>query len=427
MAINVHEVASLHGYEEPNGSYGIDASGSFGSFTAMPFRRDDGLDIDIEQLMEPTEHARQHQDAYSRKQLGVTRAKGTLSLNLSTFTTRAGSAVAAVQGPLGMMLKIVMGGESLNTGTTVTGSSSTASTIDCTSAAGISVGSAIGLINPTTGLMEVREVASKSGGGSNTVNVKLAFSFIPAASDAVYASATYYLGGTLGSQTTSLQLAARRINALDRNLLLGGYLSDGMKITTKRGALARIAFGLTFAKWLESATAAGDFSNDGALTPLTYLNTLPHIEMDSAFYQQTVGTATYSASTSKVKAQEIEWNPDIKYTVHSVPGGVNNIEQPLRDANSPVLRGAFVVPYEDNTWRAAQANDTVKAFTHQIGSSATRGAILLSAPRCQVDMCKMVNQDGIRSQRVEYCVDVDQATTPNVSDLALSAFRIHLL
>jgi hypothetical protein len=102
-------------------------------------------------------------------------------------TPGAGSAVVAGDGENGLLLKSIFGTQVKDTGSTcATGTTTTAITVASTT--NLSVGSFVGAVDPTTSLLHVRQVRSKTG---TVLTLDRALPFTPANGAALYASATY--------------------------------------------------------------------------------------------------------------------------------------------------------------------------------------------------------------------------------------------
>lgn len=420
MTLYIHNVRRIRIAEEANGSFASDLSGSMGSFLDLPFHEGSAV-LKLNQPTESPLHSQQHLDGYPLEVLMPKSAQLDWSMNLETLDTKPASGVTAAQGPLGLLLKVALGGENLGVGTAIT-TGATATSLPTSSAAGIPVGGCVGA-TVTSGVLAMREVKSKS---SNTVTLKLALSGSPANSSDVKSAATYYMGGTDGSLTTSLQAAIEGLFTQDRYLLLGGWLSS-ITITLGPGAIPKVTFSFMFAQWLpaDGSSTSGNLQT-GALGIATYVNAKTIVQKDSELRQQTNATTTLNAATL-LAASSIEFKPNLKYSAQRTPAGTNTIKQAIRDRSAPVIAGSFVLPYEDQTWVTARDSRTAKALWYQIGTSLTDGGILLAAPTVQVTNVQIENVDGILSTRVDWKGRNDGDTSGSTTDLAKSAFRIHLI
>lgn len=420
MSLNIRNVQRIRIAEEANGSFASDLSGSMGGFLDLPFH-EGSANLKLSQPLESPLHAQQRLDGYPVEVLMPKSAQLDFSMNIETLDTKPGSGLTAAQSALGLLLKVALGGENLGTGTAITTSASTTS-LPTSSAAGIPVGGCVGAI-ATSGVLSMREVKSKS---SNTLALKLALSGAPANSSDVKSAASYFLSGTDGSQTTSLQAAIEGLFTSDRYLLLGGWLSS-ISIALGPGAIPKITFSFMFAQWLpaDGSSTSGNLQT-GALGVATYVNAKTIVQKDSELRQQTNGTTTLNSATL-LAASTIEFKPNIKYAVQRTPAGVNTIKQPIRDRAAPAIAGAFVLPYEDQTWFTARDSRTAKGLWYQIGTSPTDGGILIAAPTVQITDVQLINADGIVATRVEWKGRSDGDTSGSTADLALSPFRIHLI
>lgn len=424
MTLYVEPIKRMRIYEEPNGSFAVDHTGTLGDYLDCPFI-EGTANLRIERPTESPGHSQQHIDGHPLEVLMPKRAFADFSINLETVDTKSSGSGASVitQGALGRLLKIAMGGEDLGTGTTVNDASATTTQIDLTSAAGFAEGGAIGLNTGTGNALEIREIENIS---SNTIDLKHATSNAVADSQDVAASATYSMDSTDGSETTSLQLLLEGAYTEDSWYLAGGWLASPFTLELTPGQIPRVNFSWQFAQWFlaDGSNTSGDLTAAAAATA-TYADAKTLVHVASEFREQTVGTATIG---NLVHASQIEFVPQMQYVPQISSAGTNNVVQSVRVRNAPVIRGSFVTPYEGSTWFDARDNQTRKDLMLQIGTSVTDGGILITAPNTQITGVERIDDNGIMSQRVSWVggldTDVNESTA---TDLGQSAFRIHLI
>lgn len=403
-------------------TFGIDLTGSLGSFSEVPFIEGSSAPI-LNIPVETPGHAQQLVDGYP---LGVHLPKNaqlTYQCNLETFSTKATAGVAPTQHWLGYMLECALGAKSLTTGTAITtGASTTVAPVSV--ATTIHPGCALGFNTGTGGAMEIREVKSKSG---SNITLKHALSGSPSNAAGVLGSATYFCNPyTTGAEFKGIQFVCEGQNTEDRWRLNGGWL-DSLTLTTQPGGIVRANFGWNFADWdkLDGSSSSGDTVGD-TLGVSTYTNTNTLVLMDSEFRSQTVGTSTIG---TLLHASTIEFRPNIRFAAPRTPAGVNTVLQGVRVHTAPVLSGSFVLPYEDETWRTARDNRTQKALWLQIGSSTTTGGVLISAPNVQIVNVQRVDVEGVINYRVDWVARLDADTTAESTfeGVAYSAFKMHFV
>ncbi len=421
MTIYADKPKRLRIFEEPNGSHGTDHSGTLGDFLACPFI-DGTMKYELHEDPIDPGHALQHMDDANVEQLLPKFATASFDMNLETFTARAGNDTAAPQSALGRLLKIIMGGEHLGTGQSV--SSATGTTVTQDSATGLRRGGMIACTTGTGGRLEAREVKDIS---SATATVKHAFSGTP--SGVSYNGATYYLGGTDGSQTTSLQAIIEGLLPTERFGLFGG-VPQGLTFSPMGpGGFARITTNWRFSDW-QKADGAGMSADldSGVLTRSTYTNHQARVIRDSEFRKQVNGTTTIGPI---VKVQQVRFTPAIAYELHQGPDGFNTVYQGVRVPGGAAMV-EFDIAHEDFTWLDHKtAVDTIGCW-FQIGSTAAGGGILLSFPTLQVVDVQPQSGSAITGITVKCKLrcdgDTDAADVLATSDynLAVSQFRVHL-
>lgn len=428
MTIYDERVQRLRLYEESNGSYATDHSGTLGDFLECP-AIEGTTSLKLNLPMQSPGHLQQHLDGYPEEVALLKDAELAFALNLETFTTRATNGVAAAQGALGRCLKIAMGGETLGTGR-LTSSSTTTTSIPMASVSGMNIGGAVAFATGSGSALEVREIKNNA---STTLTLKHALTGAPGTTQNALAAATYFMDGSDGSETTSLQAIWEGLNAQDRWLLLGGYLKSMTLEQLGPGSIPRAVFTWGFPQWFQAdgSSTAANLVSAGTLGRATYTNNTTLVVKDSEFRSFTVGSTTL-ASTTLLHATTIEFQPNITYARHMTPAGVQGVKQAVRTRSAPVITGRFVIPYEDTTWRTAHSARTDKDILLQIGSSATDGAILLSAPCVQIVDVQKQEIDGISGIQVSWKGRLDTDTTTSGLtgadlDRALSPFRIHLV
>lgn len=403
-------------------SFGADMSGSLGSYAYCPFR-EGSLALELNDPLESPMHVQQRVDGHPVRIHLPRNAKLSFDVNLETFTTKATSTVAATQSWLGLILETAMGGINLMTGTTVNDAAADQDDWDATVATTLRPGAAVGVAT-TAGLLEAREIKSKSG--SNIV-LKHYTTNSPSNGATVYGSATYFCNPRhTGAESQSIGAVVEGYTTTDKWILMGGHVTE-LTFTLAPGAVPVAKVVIEFADWAEAdgSDAAADL--DGAiLDAATYTNVNTLVQADSEFCTATVATAN---SVTKLHVSSMEIVPAMQWVKVKTPGGLNNVKQFVRAHAAPVVSGTFTLPYEDQTWFDRRAADTALALWFQVGSTPSEGAIVFSAPKIQVTNVERVDVEGVSGLKVSWVGRLDTDTTAESSyeGLAESAFRIHML
>ena len=416
MTINIRNVQRARIAREPNGAFATEIA--IGLFLDMPFV-EGSMTVALRHATESPMHSQQHLDGYPEEVLLPKDAQVDFQINLETLDTKPGSGITAGVGAIGRLLRIFMGGEHLGTGTTVT-TAATTTNVPVTSTAGFAVGSVAGFATSPDGGLEMREIKNISGGA---LVLKLALSSAPADASVVYAAATYYMNGTDGSETDSLQMTVEGIGDDDRWLLLGGQLASTPTIELPVGGIPRMTFSVKFAQWFraDGVNTTMDLTAS-ALAFATYVNAKTIVHADSEFRSKANGNTVLAGSL--IDAPEVVYTPNITYAEHRTSAGTNTIAQFVRNRSAPVIAGTFTTPLESQFYYTARDDRQNRAHWLQIGTSPTDGGILLSAPTCQVTDVQLVDSAGIQSQQVSWKGRLDEDTTSPTTDLARSAFRV---
>jgi len=375
MTIQAQQPRRLRLYEEPNGSFGTDHSGTLGDFLECPFITGSMKYELHEDLVDPG-HALQHIDDANVGEFAPPMATASWDMNLETILARAGNDTAAAQGALGRILKVIMGGEQLGTGQTITGGSAVAPTVDAST--GIRRGGALAFTTGSGGRLEARQVDDIV---ALAVHLKHSLSGVPAG--VAYAAANYFWHGTSGDQTTSMQAIIEGLATHERYGLFGGMPTQLSFAPMGPRGIARISTAWDFANWekADGSAMAADL-NSGVLTRATYTNNTAKIIRDSEFRKQTNGTTTIGAI---VKCSEVRFEPGFAMVKHEGPDGVNTFYQWLRVPAESFVE--FDIADEDHTWMDHKDARDALGCWFQIGSAPTAnggGGILLSWPTLQV-------------------------------------------
>lgn len=418
----VQPIQRLRVYTEPAGSstFAVDHTGTLGDFTAVP-AKEGSLTWDTDrEMIDPGQLVQYHWDG-REKILGKKKWTLSFTMPLAPTGTAASDGVTAITSALGILLKAVMGGESLGIGTrAVAGWTASAGSVDSGEGAGLPAGNAMGWVNSSS-VLEAREVEQRS---TDAITSKLAFSAAPANTNTLYASATYYL---TSDPDTSLQFIVEGLEQTDRWLLLGGQGSFTLSLPIgDENAIPEITFTFTGANWLGGDVTAGVLTgSDLALS--TYTGFSPIAGYAGRLLVQTVGTSTFTGATVNASAVGVE--PQIAFIPVTSPSGVMSILRwrVARPAAGIPVKGSFTTYFEDFSRFNWRENKTDLAFFYQIGTAAG-STVLITIPTAQATKPTRVDANGIASETVMLEGRKDADTVEgSATDLGRSPLRIHLL
>lgn len=432
MTIHQSRVARLRGVQET--TYNTEVA--IGSFLEIPAN----IDSIAMELMEPMEqpgHVIQRLDQRSLPVL-MPRVGSHLKFgsNLETFTTKATSTVAATKHWLGTMLEAAFGDSSvrLTTGTLISGSGSSTTVLNVVSATTHRAGACVGLTDPTTGLLHMREIASvDTGAAPDTITLKMALPFTPADGATVLGCATYFLhNNPNGVDPEYMQFAAEGYDPSDRWLLTGCALASLGFGDLSPGAIPRINWDWEATTWASADGASTTMNLVGAtLGRGTYINTILNTIRSADLRLRAYGS---SALPSFLHATKVTLEPKIEYELLRSPDGTGTVRGFRRREvyPEPALKTMIEVPMEGNlTYDTYASSQTELAFTYQIGSSPSRGGVLLAAPRCFISKKPtLIDIGAVRGRGIElFSMQDTEATSAGASEaddaLAQAAFRIH--
>ena len=415
MSIEVSAVQRIRVITEAAGSFATDQTGSLGSFVDVPAMEGTATVALGQEMLDPA-YAQQHKDGRVTHILGRKSCSLSFSVPLASTGTAAASGISAVQGALGLLLAATMGGEDLGAGTTISDAGVADTDFDVASATGLTAGTAMGvLVGTTTEWRVIENIATLN------VTPKLNFSASPSNGAVVNSCATYYLKQ---DPDTSLQFAVYGAEQDDRWLLQGCQLQS-MTLEVTSGQIPKITFTFSGATWTYGASTSTPITGS-AIATATYSNVSPVAAVSGVYYQQTAGTATYSASTSRLDVSQEAWSPAMAYVPQTSPTGVQTVLRWVRNRVNPVVSFTFNVPYQDTTWFAVRDAKTVKAFVRQFGSGTAGSTVLIEIPSAQVVDVQRVDDGGLAYQTVSCAAGLDTDIASNTGDQSFSPLRFHL-
>jgi hypothetical protein len=412
MTIELHSVAAIRFLSES--SFCLDASNNLGQYTYLP-AREGSATLTLERPgLDPMTMVQSRAD-YRKEVFGPKKATLAFTINMAPLGVAAGSGTLAQTGPMGRILKAVMGGEHLGRGTFFTGTAN-ALTPTVSSTGTFEPGAPIGYVN-SSGTFEIREIKSIAG---NQLTLNYAFSSAPLATgpaSVCYAGATYFI--TEDPQET-LQFLVEGAESQDRWLLLGGQCTSFAQAVDVAGAaLPSFTMTFTFADWKDSAETSGSIT--GGLSDATYLLTSPIVGYEGEFRITNNGTGSY-ASGSVVHVSAVEITPKVGFVPVTSPNGRNTIYRWRGSRLSPPVEGSFTTFFEDLEWFDARDNRTDCGLFYQMGM-APGETVCESVPTIQILNPQRVAQGELAGQTVQFKArrNIDIATT---GSLAKSPIKI---
>ena len=374
--------------ESTFGANMITADGNLNSFSYIPWNEGSATatlttaEIDPNTVVQSRTQARE-------KILGPSSATLKFTVDIAPTGTAAGSATAALQGALGLMLKVGMGGEHLGTGSTAS-SWSNGITGTVASAAGFAKGCLVGWRNANS-VVEWRQVKNIS---TNTLTLSHGFSGTPQSADVIYACATYYM---TEDPSQSVNILVQGQNEYDRWLLTGGQVVGGIDIAVDPSGKGcpTATFNWSFANYINVGPSPGTAQVTGDIADATYTNYSPIVGYAGDFRVSTVGTPTY-ATTEVVHVSACAIKPKVTAVQVTSPSGVNTVYRWRGSRANPPIEGSFTTWFDTQKWWTARSNKDDKHLQYVMGTAAG-SAIALVAPLVQI----LNPQRGASDQEIE--------------------------
>ena len=407
----LYALRSLQVYEEPNGQFAVDHSGTPADFLPVPAQQD-SITFDPTGAFLPTNVVQQVKHAKSPRVLGPRAV--TLGFNIPIHGSGlAGNASVAnadaSTNALMRILKATMGGIwGGKLGSTVAAAPTSGSVFSVGAGHGVrfTAGGAMGRIN-AAGKMEVRPIESVT---TDAIVLKYGFSATPTAGDVLFNATTLYLDDS----GTHLQFIARGAAPTDRYLLQGLQLA-GLSINKPLGELSTFGFTFQGAEWTKLLA--------GSLEPMAY-TAVNYIGFSGGgLMAQPVGTATAAV----IQAPEVTITPNVTYVARQGDGGVNTIFGYEQDHAPPVASGSFRPFYESDTWIDAWLNQTPYACALQIGGAQSRACLVECANIEIGPVSGPQNMNKFTGQTVNFEAGVDTDATDQSTAIRRSPLRLHFV
>lgn len=410
MSIEVDALKYLGLYEEPDGSYQVDHSGTPADFLPFPYK-EGTLEAKGGRAVFDPMTGKMRLDGHSKKVLGP-KAN---TVNVATMLHSHGLDLDGDVAPpttstwaLLRMMKAIMGGTAATTNpgaqTTVqAGSTSTSIVLTTGHGARFQRGMPIACETVSgSSLLEVGEVLSVA---TDTVALKYALSAAPVTGTAVRGGVCTY---PTERPLTSLQVLVEGREGSDGGSYRG--LQGNFSLQLPVGGEGTIGFALAGAGWdrLASAVTIPSYAifNPFALSPL-----------------KVVAPTLGSTTRVELEVSAITIEPQFQYAPQKSGKATETIARMIRQAVRPLCRGNFVVPLEDDTWFNAWRDRENRALFVQCGALAG-GVFFVSLPTIQItDVARTTLENGVAGQQVTFEARHDEESGAGTSELGYAAMR----
>lgn len=402
-------------YVEPNNAFAEDHTGTLGDFEDIPIV-EGSAQVTLTQETQNPQHVLQDLRDYQLEVLSKKSWSFTFSIPFHPTGTAATDGTAAVSSHIGDILRTIMGGQHLGTGTVVaTGGWANSASGDVAAATGLSEGGILSW-QDANGNSHARKIVNVTG---STVTVNVGFPEVPGSGETLTAGATYYW---TQDPDTSLQFIVEGSEEQDRWLLCGGQGTFTIN-TPLDGSIPTLEVSLSGPVWYRGDETAGNLDS-GAIGNATYSNYEPIPGHAGRVLVQTNGTRTYAGATVDVSEVSFQSAPE-KAQITS-PSGVEGVLRwrLTRAAGSSMSEGSFTTFFTGYGEWQARDNRTAKCVWYQNG--LTRGRLTaIDAPTVQFVDVQRADAENIASETVNWRARKD-GDSEATDDLATSPFRVHL-
>lgn len=427
-APTVHIVQRMRVAVEAAGAatFAKDLTGTLGVFTDVPVMEGTGVWEPLQDTHNALAQLQTLHD-YQEEILGKKHWTLSFSLAFAPTGTAVGNGVTAVEGPVGILLKTILGGVFLGTGSiAATGGWATAGGGDVASGDGTGFRSGGVAGHVSSGQLHLRPLESVTG---DALALKVRFPSAPASGDVIYSGATYFFGR---DPKTSLQFIVEGDQGEDRWVLMGG---QGKVTPTLNldGEVQALAFEITGVDWLRAEDCAGSsnlFETD--LAQATYSNYEPLTGHEGECLVKTAGELALTNAVAHISS--ITFESGMAFVPIPSPSGVNGVlrHRVTRAAGTPPVSGSFANFYGGNSrQKDKEAKRTLLLF-YRNGTVAGE-AVAMEAPSIQVTHVKREDHDNVAGEVAEWKGRADTeavipsgSPTAGVVDMANSPWRFHL-
>lgn len=406
-------IARYRVYEEPNGSFGIDGTGTLASFLDL---RSMESPFSPPAASLPDQRVRAYRVDQPRDRFGFRSTAWDWSGHLVSHGTALNAAASppSIDG-LGTVIKAMMGGRSIAAGSTVAASPSPTTT-GFTLASGhgsrvtagkiVWVADSVGRFHPA----KIKTVST------DAVTLACALGFTPASGAVVLNSETFF---EADDPNTSLQFIVEGENRNgDAFVLLGCHGSLSLGLT--HGQLATVSAQWQVARYLDSASSAGDPVAAGALThSLTGSLPVPFTASSIIFCP--------SGATTRVTpiVESFTLNMNHAWQAAMSINGVDGVAERKRVPSevTAVLTVAVDDTNPDRYWQDRDSGTTYQVLLN-LNDQTAGGLLAIEMGTVQIRDVKRVMKNGLRYQEVSVLALADDNATDKTTDIRRSPVRI---
>lgn len=402
MAYEIHKLRKIQYAIETNGQYAIEITDPT-EFTDIKALEDDAtVELQVEMIDNKT--MKQRIDGFNPKVNTRKRCNVSFTSYLNGTNEPIGiDVIPTSSAPNIEVLSVIMGGVLVNAGLGVV-DNSTAGNIVLAQTNFIYPGSAIGLVNPTTGEMECARVfaISDSVGSGVTITASLSHNlgFTPASGSIMYGAGNVYL---TQDPNRSLQFYVQGANSNDTWLAQG--LNGGFSLKTELGQLPEISYKFEGGADWTAMPASGSF------VPQNFTDATPPPFVDGyVSLGERQADPRNPTVTSQINVDTIEITPAIAYVDVTTQRGVGNILRKRRNRVVPVATAKIVTYFEDKSYFTARDNGTEYFLELQIGNQPGN-TILISLPRVRITNVQVAaTSSGLMGQEITFDIFEDDTS-----------------
>lgn len=406
-------IARYRVFEEPNGSFALDATGSLGSFLDL---RSMESPFGAPRVSLPDQRVRAYRVDQPKDQFGFRSATWDWSGHLVSHGTALNAAASApsIDG-LGTVLKAMFGGRAIAAGSTVAASPSPTST-------GLSVATGHGSRMPAGRIVWVADSSGRyhpakvKTQSSDALTFACALSFTPAAGAVVLNSETFY---ETDKPNTSLQFVAEGENRNGNVFVLMGC-HGSLQFNLQLGQLAMVSAQWQVARWLRSAESAGTPASGSLSHSLPAVAPVPISASSIVFCPS--GATTRAAPS----IESFALNVNHTYQAIASMNGVDGVAERVRVASE--ITATITLPVSDSSPdEYITARDAGTTYQLLLNLNDQTGGALLAVEMGTVQIRaepKMVMKNGIRYQEIPVLALADDNATDKTTDERRSPVRI---
>lgn len=409
MSYSIEAIKRVRYAIEPSSSYAVNLSGTTTYRDVRTISAEMGTNLEYldNQTMQQTLDGTEAKIPSRRRS----------TFNMASYLVGSGTGISgsvfAVDHAHSDLLKTIMGGYYVSSGSGMQAVQTPGTLTQSAVAVDKYVGSAIGVYNTSSNRLEVARVQNYNT-TSRGITLEHQLPFTPPTNAPIYGSQTIYLGS---DPQESLQFYVEGQDSDDNWYLQG--LQGNFGLTFANGELLQINYELEGATWQTGSTHT--------LVEASYTNGNPLPIVNSKFL-------FYVHSTSSVPAYAClpvnswELTPNLSYVDITTPCNATNILRKRRSRSVPVAQGSFTAYFTDKTYWNARDAETRYGLAIQVGSTPGN-TVYISCPYVQITDVQRVGAEELAGVQVSFEILDNRLVTANTgfSELARSGLSIHFL